>query len=67
MSEIIDHGFGIVTIKNACTVDFANMVERLEELEKIAIAENFTIVYDDQGNAIHAINQGGFIYSMELM
>ena len=67
MNEIINHGYGIVTIKNACNVDFANMTERLEKLEKIAIEENFTIVYNDEGNPIHAVNQGGFIYSMELM
>ena len=65
MTEIINHGYGIVTFKNAHKVNFAEMQDRLIRLEQEAIKSNFTIVYDESGKPIHAVNQGGFIYGLD--
>lgn len=67
MSEVINHGCGIVTFKNAHLVDYEKMLPRLENLEREATEKNFKIVYDADGKPLHAINEGGFIYSLDSM
>lgn len=65
MSELINHGFGIVTFKNAHSVQLEEMLPKLKVLEDEALKNNFRLVYDDNGVATHAINEGGFIYALE--
>lgn len=67
MTEVINHGSGIVTFKNAHSVKFEEMLERLELLEKEAMEKNFKIIYDENGKPLHAINEGGFMYSIDSM
>lgn len=67
MKEIVNHGYGIVTFKCAHNVDIEKMIPRLEQLEKQAIEKNFRIVYNENNEPIHAINEGGFIYGLEEM
>lgn len=67
MSTFTNHGFGIVTFHNVIDIDFQSLKQKLVTLEDEARAKNFTIIYDELGAPLHAVNQGGFIYSLESM
>lgn len=65
--NVINFGSGIVLFKNAVDFDFESIKPYLEDAEDRARRENFTLVYDENGQLLHGINQGGFIYEIEMM
>jgi hypothetical protein len=60
-------GGGVVLFENAITVPQFEILPHIDEMKERWRRENFEIVYDENGKAIHAINKGGFIYSMDAM
>jgi predicted 2-oxoglutarate/Fe(II)-dependent dioxygenase YbiX len=67
MSSVINHGHGIIEFVAAANIEFSKFSDKIEKLKQKAIEENFTVVLDENGNPIHALNQGGFIYSLQDM
>lgn len=67
MNDAINHGFGIVEFQDIVKFDFADIETEINSLADKAISENFKIIRDEDGTPIHAVNQGGFIYSIENM
>lgn len=59
-------GGGIVLFRNAIDVPLQEVYEFLENRKNEWRKENFEYVYDDNGTPLHAINKGGFIYSIEM-
>ena len=59
-------GGGTVVFKNAIDIPQTEVIGYVDKLKEQWKKQNFTYVYDDDGNPIHAINNGGFIYSLEL-
>lgn len=58
-------GGGTVVFKNAISVPQDVLIPYLEERKEIARRNMFTYVKDENGNDIHVINQGGFIYDLD--
>lgn len=58
-------GGGTVLFENAINVPQQHIIPLLESLKEDARSKMFTIVKDENGNPLHAINQGGFIYDIE--
>ena len=65
MSNAEHLGGGTVVFRNAITVPQDTIIPYLEELKEQSRSEMFTIVKDENGNPLHALNQGGFIYDLE--
>lgn len=65
--EINNLGGGTVLFKNAVDVPQDDVISYLEKEKERWREENFTIVRDEGGKPIHAINKGGFIYELEDM
>jgi hypothetical protein len=63
----IDLGSGTIAFPDAIDVPQQTVIPYLEQRQEQWTKENFTIVYDDEGNELHAVNNGGFIYSIENM
>lgn len=63
--EPIHLGGGTVIFKNAIDVPQDIVIPYLESLKEQARSEMFDYVYDDSGEPIHVINQGGFIYELD--
>lgn len=60
-------GGGTVEFKNAIDIPQDEIIPYLDGLKNQWREENFTIVNDDDGNPLHAVNKGGFIYDLESM
>lgn len=60
-------GGGTVEFKNAIDIPQDEIIPYLEGLKNQWREENFTIIKDTEGNPIHAVNKGGFIYDLESM
>ena len=60
-------GGGTVLFKNVLDVPKTELIEHLSEIKENWRKENFKIVYDKDGNPLHAINKGDFIYDIESM
>jgi hypothetical protein len=60
-------GGGTVIFRNAISVPQETIIPMLDRMKEEARSKMFTVVYDEQGNPLHAINQGGFIYELEKM
>lgn len=60
-------GGGAVLFRGAINVPQDEIIPHLEDLKEQARSRMFTIVNDEHGNPLHAINQGGFIYDLEKM
>jgi hypothetical protein len=58
-------GGGTVLFENAITVPQNDLISYLENEKELWRKENFTVIYDDNGEPIHAINKGGFIYGLD--
>ena len=58
-------GGGVVVFRNAIGIPQDSIIPHLEHLKEDARSQMFTIVKDESGNSLHAINQGGFIYDLE--
>lgn len=65
MKDYINYGNGIVLFENVVDIDFDSIKDTLSYLENVARSENFKFVFDESGNPLHAVNQGGFIYSLD--
>ena len=71
-SDTIEHmssaehlGGGTVVFRNAIEVPQHVVIPHLEQLKEEARSQMFTIVRDENGKPLHAMNQGGFIYDLE--
>ena len=60
-------GGGTVIFKDAITVPQREAFEYLDKMKDEAFNNSYTIVNDEDGNPLHAINRGGFIYDLEDM
>lgn len=60
-------GGGTVIFRNAIDVPQDFVIPHLESLKKKAYEQMFTYVYDNNGDPVHAINEGGFIYELDEM
>ena len=60
-------GGGTVIFHNAIEIPQETLLPYLKARQERWLKENFTIVYDDNENELHAVNNGGFIYSIENM
>lgn len=65
MSNAEHLGGGTVVFRNAIDVPQDIIIPHLEQLKEDARSQMFTIVKDKNGNPLHAVNQGGFIYDLE--
>lgn len=65
--EINNLGGGVVLFNNAINVPQDEIIPVIDKLSHEWQKKNFTIVYGDDGKPKHAINEGGFIYTIELM
>ena len=65
MNSVEHLGGGTVVFRNAITVPQDTIIPHLEHLKEEARSQMFTIVKDENGNPLHAVNQGGFIYDLE--
>jgi hypothetical protein len=63
--EVKNLGGGVVLFKEAFSIDQNDVVSYLEQQKEKWREENFTIINDDSGRPIHAVNKGGFIYELE--
>jgi len=63
--EISHLGGAVVLFSDAVRIDSERVIPLLESLKEDARSKMFTIIKDDSGKPIHAINQGGFIYDIE--
>lgn len=63
----VHHGGGTVEFRNAIDIPQDEIIPYLNNLKHEWRKENFTIVHDELGNPIHAVNRGGFIYDIESM
>jgi len=60
-------GGGTVLFRGVLDIPQQQLLEELSELKDKWKTENFRIVYDENGNPLHAINKGDFIYDLESM
>jgi hypothetical protein len=60
-------GGGTVIFKNAINIPQKEAFEYLDKKKDEAFSHSYTIVKDEDGNSLHAINKGGFIYDLEDM
>jgi predicted 2-oxoglutarate/Fe(II)-dependent dioxygenase YbiX len=60
-------GGGTVLFENAIHVPQETIIPYLENLKDVWRKENFTIVTDEHGNDLYAVNKGGFKYGIEEM
>jgi hypothetical protein len=58
-------GGGTVIFRNAIDVPQEEIIPYLEGKKDLWKKENFEIVYGEDGKPSHAVNRGGFIYSLE--
>lgn len=63
----INLGGGTVLFENAIDIPQESLISYLEKEKDKWRAENFDIVYGEDGKPVHAVNKGGFIYSIESM
>jgi hypothetical protein len=64
--KITHLGGGTVLFDDAMRVPQEKIIPYLDELKNKSKNENFTYVYGEDGEPLHAINSGGFIYNLEL-
>lgn len=65
MTSVENLGGGCVLFRKAIDVSHDVIIPHLEALKEQAREAMFTIVRDEDGNPIYAVNQGGFIYDLE--
>ena len=63
--EIINLGTGIVLFRNAIDVDQDFIIPYLYSLKNEAVKKDYTIIYDENGVASHAVNRSGHRYVIE--
>jgi len=64
----VEHlGGGVVRFPKAMEFDQDAVIPMIDEMAEEWKARNFTIVRDESGTPIHAVNQGGFIYSLDMI
>jgi hypothetical protein len=68
MSYEAEHlGSGVVVFRKVVEVDQDFLIPYIAELHKKVVAEDFTIIHDDDGKAIYAINRSGHRYDIETI
>lgn len=60
--EIVNLGSGIILFKNAINIDQNLIIPYLYSLKKEAVEKDYTIIYDENGKATHAVNRSGHRY-----
>ncbi len=58
-------GGGIMLFRNAVTVNQDFLIPYLSQLHEKVIEEEFTIIHDDSGNEVYAVNRSGHRYSID--
>ena len=58
-------GSGVIVFKNIIDIDHAFLIPYLAELHKKVVSEDFTIIHDDSGTPLYAINRSGHRYELE--
>jgi hypothetical protein len=56
---------GIVLFKKAINIDQELIIPYLASLKQEAIKKDYTIIYDEDNNATHAVNRSGHRYALE--
>ena len=62
--EIANLGGGTVLFKKAIDIPQEEIISYLEKRQEEFKKRNFTIVYDENGDPSHALNEGGFRYEL---
>jgi len=58
-------GGGVFLFRNAIAIDKEWLIPNLIDMRKNVIQEDFTIIHDENGTPIHAINRSGHRYEVE--
>lgn len=58
-------GGGVIVFRNVIDVDQDFLIPYIAELHKKVVTEDFTIIHDDNGKAIYAVNRSGHRYEVE--
>lgn len=65
--KTVNLGGGVIAFENAIDIPQDLIIPIIDKLAEEWQKRNFTIVNDENGYPSHAINEGGFIYTLELM
>ncbi len=63
--DIENLGGGVLVFRNVVEVDHDFIIPYLAELHEKVVEQDFTIIHDESGNALHAINRSGHRYPLE--
>jgi hypothetical protein len=58
-------GGGVIVFRNVIDIDQDFLIPYIAELHKKVVTEDFTIIHDDDGKALYAINRSGHRYELE--
>lgn len=58
-------GSGVVLFRNAVEIDHQFLIPYLDDLRLKAVKEDFTIIHDETGAPVYAINRSGHRYPLE--
>lgn len=58
-------GGGVIVFKNAVTVNQEMLIPYLMELHEKVVTEDFTVIHDENGNELYAVNRSGHRYPIE--
>jgi len=61
----ISLGSGVVVFKNVLEIDKDFLIPYLSDLREKIIYEDFTIIHDENGKELHAVNRSGHRYEIE--
>jgi hypothetical protein len=63
--EIENLGGGVLVFKSMVDIDHESLMPYLAELHEKAVHEDFTIIHDDDGKELYAINRSGHRYPLK--
>ena len=63
--DIENLGGGVLVFKNMVEIDHDSLIPYLAELHEKVVHEDFTVIHDDEGNELYAINRSGHRYPLE--
>lgn len=63
--EVENLGSGVIVFKNVIDIDHDFLIPYIAKLQEKVVAEDFTIIHDDSGNAIYAINRSGHRFELD--
>ena len=65
--EFENLGSGVVVFKNIIDVDQDFLIPYLAELHKKVVEEDFTIIHNENGEALYAVNRSGHRYELSTI